>query len=454
MMVLITTKNSNILEDLETLRMFAKVVPEYCREMTEEMVCHSAFELIFAFDEIVSLGYRENVNLSQIKTQIEMDSHEENIYKMVKKNKENEQKEVMKRRAKEIQLDKKLRGGLGGGGSGSGGQGGGGGDSGMNGNFGLDSFVPPAAKPASRTESAPVRKGPRKGGMMLKKKGQKDADFLEKLQAEGQAVVPDDAPHETRSTSSSTRKPSSVEPSLSQKGVHVKIDEKIMLTANRDGGLEAMEIKGIMFVVVNDAECAKIKVQTSITGSKNIPMQTHLNVDKKEFNSVGVIALKQDRPFPVKNEVGVLKWRHQTTDESEIPLTVNCWPTVNPDGSADVNVDYELVDTEMRLEDVTIIIPVPGSPTINDCDGEYQYDKRDGVLEWTIPLVDKDNTEGSLAFVVNEVDASDQFFPVSVGFNSEKTFSGVKVDGIIRSDGGDVEYSQEASFSPDVYEYV
>ena len=66
-MVLITTKNSNILEDLETLRLFARVVPDCCPEMTAEQVTESAFELIFAFDEIVALGYREDVNIQQVR---------------------------------------------------------------------------------------------------------------------------------------------------------------------------------------------------------------------------------------------------------------------------------------------------------------------------------------------------------------------------------------------------
>lgn len=52
----------------------AHQVPEYCKVMSEAEVSRCAFELIFAFDEIIALGYRENVNLSQIRTIVSVSS--------------------------------------------------------------------------------------------------------------------------------------------------------------------------------------------------------------------------------------------------------------------------------------------------------------------------------------------------------------------------------------------
>ena len=84
-LLIITNKSSNILEDLEALQLLAKMIPEYCRNTTEEQIAEKAFDIIFAFDEVISLGYREKLTLPQIKTFIEMDSHEEKIFEIVKK---------------------------------------------------------------------------------------------------------------------------------------------------------------------------------------------------------------------------------------------------------------------------------------------------------------------------------------------------------------------------------
>ena len=51
-------------------------------------------------------------------------------------------------------------------------------------------------------------------------------------------------------------------------------------------------------------------------------MQTHPNVDKALWSSEGQLGLKQPgKAFPLQQEVGVLKWRMQTTDESLMPLS-------------------------------------------------------------------------------------------------------------------------------------
>lgn len=68
----------------------------------EQSIIDNAFTLIFAFDEIVALGYRESVNMSQVRTFIEMDSHEERVYVAVRQTQEREAKQKMREKAKEL----------------------------------------------------------------------------------------------------------------------------------------------------------------------------------------------------------------------------------------------------------------------------------------------------------------------------------------------------------------
>lgn len=78
-MVLITNRQSNILQDIDSLHLFAQVVTSICRTLDEREILENAFELMSAFDEVVSLGYRENLTLTQIKTFLDMESHEERV---------------------------------------------------------------------------------------------------------------------------------------------------------------------------------------------------------------------------------------------------------------------------------------------------------------------------------------------------------------------------------------
>lgn len=105
-------------------------------------------------------------------------------------------------------------------------------------------------------------------------------------------------------------------------------------------------------------------------------LQTHPNLDKAAWQTTQTLRLKSaQKPFPVNNDVGVLKWRLQTTDESLVPLTstiaflnflihtmiyvlVNCWPSENSNG-CEVNMEYTLEAEDLELSDVVFFIPLP-----------------------------------------------------------------------------------------------
>lgn len=73
--------------------------------------------------------------------------------------------------------------------------------------------------------------------------------------------------------------------------LHLRIEEKLIVQAGRDGGLESMELQGTMFAqaITNEACEAKIRVDTSMcTNPPNehrppVQLQTHPNIDKKTF---------------------------------------------------------------------------------------------------------------------------------------------------------------------------
>ena len=57
----------------------------------------------------------------------------------------------------------------------------------------------------------------------------------------------------------------------------------------------------------------------------SVLIQTHPNVDKKMFLQKSVIGLKQaGKGFPINSDIGVLKWRLQTTDDGLMPLSSKC----------------------------------------------------------------------------------------------------------------------------------
>lgn len=92
---------------------------------------------------------------------------------------------------------------------------------------------------------------PSKGSGMQLGKSTKTNQFLESLKAEGEVIVEDVAPGPVRAAAA----PISTDP------IMVGVEEKLVVSLKRDGGLENMEVQGNMSLVVQKEEDAYIRVQ-------------------------------------------------------------------------------------------------------------------------------------------------------------------------------------------------
>jgi hypothetical protein len=146
--------------------------------MSEPAILHHSFDLLCAFDEVVSLGYKENVNLASVRNILEGESHEEKIQEIIARNKEAEAKEELKRRAKQLEMQRREQQRMAAAGGGRSG-GFGGGMGGMAGGYGqtqnrYEQVQPeyrapsPAVQPQQQSAPKPAFKG---AGMKLGKKG-------------------------------------------------------------------------------------------------------------------------------------------------------------------------------------------------------------------------------------------------------------------------------------------
>ncbi|CAG8573974.1 2748_t:CDS:10 [Ambispora leptoticha] len=442
--VLITNRQSNILQDIDTLHLFARVVSDVCRSTDEREILKNSFELLSAFDEIVSLGYRENVNLAQVKSIIEMESHEEKIQEILARNKEQEAKEELKRRAKQLELQKKemlKRGG----------------NTSFGSNFSqsinrLSSYSEPQVQSpfddgirSSYNSSPSASVSSKAKGMQLGRK-QKTVDLFEAVKVETGFEEITEKTNVRSSTTAVSKVPT--------ESVHISISEKISLVANRDGGLENLEVKGDVKLTISDPNLTRIKLAVEAVDDGNVQLQTHPNVDKKLFTSDGIIALKNPaKGFPVNQPLGVLRWRFITKDATNVPLSINCWPSPAGDGTIDVNIEYELENENQEFKEVLITIPLPsnGNPKVGQVDGQYEVNRQTRTFEWQLPIIDASNKQGSLEFNTPGDDIS-LFFPVLVSFVSEKLICDIDIKEVTNLDNGaSVPFSKEKILTAEDY---
>jgi coatomer subunit delta len=471
-LLLITTKASNIVEDLGTLRLLAKVVPDVAGGLQEHAINANAFELIFAFDEVLTAGgYKEEASLSSIRTNLLMDSHEEKIAIALRESREAQARQEMQQKAKALQEQKmaamrqtfvtgqaptaKLGGmeGFGGGGPAkSGGMG-------MFDHFqeqqGLGPQMQEEFNPyaALQRPSAPAPAAPKvlaKSGMKLGGMGGKKNDLMAAMAAEdnlfggakGGATAdfgfgaPVAAPVAAPSTP-----------------LTLVLEEKVTVNMTREGAVEACEVKGILNLTANtDVGAAAVIAVNKAQLPSTFNYATHPKVDKKAYEVHGLLSLKGGKGFPVGRAVGILRWSYSGEDAA--PITINCWPEDAGSGMINVNIELEMTRSDLVLHDVNILIPLgtTEAPEIGEMDGQYKHDPRQGMMCWHFDVLDASTNSGSLEFSIpgNNPDA---FFPIQIGFRSDTLLCPIQITGVTNeTSGAPIPNQTTKSFGPDSYQ--
>mmetsp|Transcript_6181 Transcript_6181/g.7617 ORF Transcript_6181/g.7617 Transcript_6181/m.7617 type:complete len:553 (-) Transcript_6181:311-1969(-) len=480
-LLLITTKASNIVEDLGTLRLMAKLIPDVTGSMDEQAINDNAFELIFAFDEVLtSLGYRDDVTLSTIRTNLLMDSHEEKMDIMIKESKMKEAKQQMADKAKDIKERKmanlkatlmdqngfggesKTPGGMegfGGGGNAVGNSNFGSGGYGDSGGYGQSGFGESSygQKPAIEEKPAAPRIVAKKG-MVIGANKKKDS-LMAAMAAEDNLLPLSSKKSAGGSLGFGLGAPVTSTPAAPSTPLTLVMEEKIVVAMNREGGVETCEIKGTLSLTANTQQGAlvEIAVNKSVLSSQcknNWSFQTHPKIQKQNYEKSGILGLKKiGDGFPLQRSLGILRWSYGSPDAA--PLTINCWPENEGSGAINVNVEFELVRSDVLLENVNILIPLGTTdpPVIESIDGSHKHDPRSGVLCWHHDSIDVNNSSGSLEFTVAGSD-TDAFFPVTIMFNSQSLLCPIEVTSVnaIGGASGAVPNSITKSFIPESYQ--
>lgn len=465
--ILITNIQSNIIQDMDTLNVFAQTVDSTLKGFSEEDIFDSAFDILNSFDEIISMGYKENLSLAQIKTFLAMESHEERIQEIIERNKEFEATEERKRRAKEMSRKEQARklgipetqeftgihGGV------------------MNKAY--DSYYSHASSAAQKSymhvqshNTVPAVESTSQqynGREVLGRKGLQVGGSKKTFDAPFRSAARQPLSVGHNSTEVEDEKPVN-------NGILVCVKETINAEISRDGAISSSELKGVLELRINNSDYAlsKLALDEAVdVADKGYQFKTHPNIDKSEFQKNKKISLRDpNKPFPSNDQsLGVLRWRKvgSADDHTLVPLEISAWvsPSEEISNSVDVTFEYEINNMyDGTIEDLRFLIPVYTENVsikedANDANARIELiDESQGVIVAVNAI-----TSGNSAVFGMTIEApyEDAIFPINVSFTSKDAnpFSRVAISSVVSTtDGSELPFDNIYTLKTDQYVIV
>eukprot|EP00762_Andalucia_godoyi_P003542 ANDGO_04268.mRNA.1 Coatomer subunit delta-1 len=469
-LVVISTKSSNIVEDLETLRLLARLLPDLCKGFSENEVRKASFEILFAFDEvIVQGGNRESFSVDQIRMFLSMDSQEEKLANLIRESKELRAREEMKQKVKEIEANKVI---------GHAPRSMGSDRSSTSGHFAVSSSSSSGALSSSSSSSAYGSSkssggagGKRSTGMQLGKK--KTVDLADQLAREegiagstsagGASMVP--------GSGAASAAGNFAGGSEETEGVVVSAEEKVHVVLDKSGGMRGFSLSGDVFVTVSDPAKSNVRIISSFSNAQRAGLfafKTHPKINKDLFAESSVLAMKDASSsggFPVNTPLSILRWRQKASnlDDDALPVMVNVWVNPSPAG-VDATVEFEARKFS-SVRHLRVVFPVPAiagnvnaavqsedTGGVNSKVRVTRDDNGNSFVEWMLPAVEAGSTGSVELTISGGAKTVDAYFPVRVSFDTPDLLSSLKVVDVIAVDSGrQVAFSAKSSLGVESY---
>lgn len=470
--VLITTLNSNIVEDLATLQIMVNAVSENVGKITEASLEKNVFGILFAFDEIVVCGKKESTTLEEVQKYLEMDSAEERAYIEQKQ----QQMEAAKRATKEVARilkEKKMMGISRGGGDPYGGFGSDSvGEGGMiSGGMGASENQWNRSSPHYGPQQSYTGNGVNQSlggsrlqaaqpasGMSLGNKGKKETrlgpNVLSKVQKEIGALSTKQSsasanPGATAASAATEFKSSGAQ----EESIHVKVEEKMTVELTRDGEVTHAELKGELSLHVKESHCERVKLfLTELSG--RYAYKAHAKMNRLLFSEEAILAMNEGKPFPVNQVITILRWR--ATESLVPPVLFTCWPEIGR-----MTIEYELSEdyANDRVEEITVCIPLNGQALTgaNPTQGISTLSSDGTTVQWIIPACTSQNRNGSIDITIGDgnQECGEVLFPILVTFSAPCSLAGVGVVKVVEVDTEmPVRFSEEVHLLAESYRVV
>jgi FtsZ-binding cell division protein ZapB len=423
--VLITTKDSNILEDLELLAMLVDLTREIIQNIEEKNVVRNALQLILAYDECVFDGYRQNVSINDVITFLQMESKEEDEYNAEMARKIMNAQSLIDAKSKELDKKKKeLK------------------KSGFVSGTSVG-FTPSATTTTStgsytfsqeelnalpeteKTETVKPKRvlRPTPKGMVLGKKSTTRVKAQQMIMEEG--LTP------AQKTIREEKEEEAPAAPIITKGLLISLKETITVSITRTGGVEEFAIKGSLIAMGPQKGVFNIKMKQKNDKVKYRPSGGNRASEFKKTKT-----LRFDNSTPASEPTSLLQWMYNSKESNDLPIIINCWGDPGSGKGTIFSLTVELKDTSLTFEQVVLSIPCkkPREAEISDVSGEIEPSEREEIIRWIIPELSAKESSVDLEFALpTKVDES-EFYPIDVTFTSDDILGFMDVEAVALCD--------------------